>query len=72
MRVCTDCQTFRFGCEKNCKEWERIKELYPVTMTEADLNHHPMTTNEKKRLYSINEFCSKCEEFRQDPQMAVS
>ena len=72
MKICTDCLTFRNGCEKNCKEWPKAKEKYPVTPEEADLNRHPMTINEKRRLYHINEVCSKCEEFKQDPLMAVS
>ncbi len=72
MRVCTDCLTFRMGCEKNDQEWQKAKEKYAVTKEDADLNRHPMTTNEKRRLYHINEVCSKCEAFKQDPLMVVS
>lgn len=74
MRVCTDCLTFhsRNGCEKNCREWRKAKEQYPVTRKEVDLRHHPMTTNEKQRLYYINAVARKCEEFQQDPQMEES
>jgi hypothetical protein len=72
MRACTDCLSFLSGCEKNTEEWQKIKEKYPVTRTESNLNHHPMTANERKRLYSINDFCAKCKEFKQNPQMVVS
>lgn len=74
MRVCTDCLVFlsQAGCVKNCREWRQIKETYPVTRKEANLNHHPMTTNEKQRLRSINAVARACEEFRQDPSMEVS
>jgi len=70
MRVCTDCLTFhsRMGCEKNCKEWQKAKEAYPVTGKEASLHHHPMTTNEKQRLKVINAVARNCDEFREMPQ----
>jgi hypothetical protein len=74
MRVCTDCLVFhsRSGCVKNCEEWRRAKEVYPVTLKEASLQHHPMTTNEKQRLNVINAVARKCEEFKQDPRMEES
>ena len=72
MRSCTDCLKFRIGCEKQCREWRVAKEKFPVTRAEEDLNRHPMTMNEKRRLYYINEVCQKCEEFQQDPQMVVT
>ena len=69
MRVCTDCLVFRSDCVKNCKEWRWAKAAYPVTRKEADLNHHPITTNEKQRLHYINAVARNCEDFKQDPQM---
>ena len=68
MKACTDCRSF-IGCKKNCEEWEKVKEKYPVTSEEADLNHHPMIMREKLRLYHINDIAAKCEEFRQNPIM---
>ena len=74
MRVCTDCMVFhsRQGCEKNCREWQRAKENYPVSAKEARIEHHPMTTNERQRLNVINAVARNCDEFKEMPPPEVA
>jgi hypothetical protein len=61
---CTDCKKFiqTPGCEKNCKAWQKAKELYPVDPKFAANLTAPMTKNEKLRVAYIDNVASKCEE----------
>ena len=61
IKKCTLCKKY-IGCQKNSDEWERIRELFPVSQEDARMDHHPQTSNEILRVEAIDRVAHRCTE----------